>query len=163
MGEPGFASVTLTIWLISCPGSLGQARADLPLSQASVRPHMIVSRTFWTPGQLGSFQTWGKLPQAPALPLYPGTADSGNLGPWVLFRLLYVCMQPWVVAAPSPGHQPQALSHREGHQGEAQPSGSSAPMLWRGPHLGWGLKPTVHSCVALELLPAPQPVICLRG
>lgn len=129
MGRPGFASATLPHLLTSRPGSPSQAGTDLSLSQASVRPHVMVSRTLWKPGQLGPFQTQRNAPSGPAL--FPPIADSGDLGPCVLFRLFQVWVWPWVVGAHSPGHQPQDLFPREGHLGETQASGSSKHGLGR--------------------------------
>ena len=138
--------------LASCPGSPSRARAHLPLSWASVRPHVMMSSTFWTSGQRASFQTQGKAPSGPAPSLYPRTADSGDAGPWLGRGKVQV-------GATSPRPCPAG-----GPSGGGAALGNNAPRLWRGPtSTGWALRPTAHSCVAPGQLPAPQPVflICL--
>ena len=107
--DPGLPPCSLPS-LASCPGSPSWARAHLPLSWASVRPHVMVSSTFWTSGQRASFQTQGKAPSVPGPSLYPQTADSGDAGPWL-----------GVGEGPSRGHQPQALSCRRAIWGRSSP------------------------------------------
>lgn len=94
--------MTLTVWLASSPSSLGQAGAELPLPWSSARPHVMVSRTLWTLGQLGSSKTQGIL-SGPSPASVPCSTLGHFIGPsdsrfWRLGSLGGFQVVVWVLA-----------------------------------------------------------------